>query len=433
VAAAMAAVAAVCAVASLVFVAVSVKDAGSLRRTELWGWTKDSIESGDGKISAEEVEQLNSILDAQDNLKKNLKTMAEKLDKGRGTEIAVEQGNNSPAGPDGERGAQGPKGPPGPTGVVGPQGALGKEGAMGLKGAQGGVGSPGKRGPGGEQGGIGSFGLEGPKGNMGAVGYAGAPGAPGPQGSEGAQQPNLAGPVGPMGPVGPPGPNGPNGARGPRGPPGDDDVDPPSPDPNPPTPTPVEEEAMPAGATGLNYECSKWRDNNAGTGNKPDLSLNNQKKQMAYCMAQDCQQSMEAVSCRYTDPNRLCYSSEGQLFCSANPGHSACQDLGAEVTGTNVDGPGTWEPMVSVPVFGSAASEAPGPYQCVCLKNCAHYTGSSTLKKYRCTGGTAIKTGAVAGSRADVAEISDSTKTGQCACSCGYTDNADSWEAQDAQ
>lgn len=217
---AFAAVAAVCAVASLVFVTVSVKQAGrsgcslccrrpacvashtphplpvspprcpshshfprvsSLRRTELWGWTKDSMESGDGKISAEEVEQLNSILDAQDNLKKNLKTMAEKLDKGRGTEIAVEQGNNSPAGPDGERGAQGPKGPPGPTGVVGPQGALGKEGAMGLKGAQGGVGSPGKRGPGGEQGGIGSFGLEGPKGNMGAVGYAGAPGAPGPQ------------------------------------------------------------------------------------------------------------------------------------------------------------------------------------------------------------------------------------------------------------
>jgi len=200
-----------------------------------------------------------------------------------------------------------------------------------------------------------------------------------------------------------------------------------------PTQQPVEEEAMPAGATGLNSECAKWRDNKAGTGNKPNLSLKNQKKQMAFCMAQDCQQSMEAVSCRYTDPNRLCYTNVGQLFCSAHPGHSACQDLGAEVIGTNVGGPGTWEPLVSVPVFGSAAAAAPGPYQCVCLKNCAHYTGSDTLKKYRCTGGTAIKTGAVAGSRADVAYISDVTKTGQCACSCGYTGNADSWEAQDAQ
>jgi len=44
----------VCAVASLVFLSVSIKG-GSVQRTELWGFTKDSIESGDGKISAEEV------------------------------------------------------------------------------------------------------------------------------------------------------------------------------------------------------------------------------------------------------------------------------------------------------------------------------------------------------------------------------------------
>jgi hypothetical protein len=67
------------------------------------------------------VEQLDSILEAQDNLKKNLQRMAEKLDKGRGTEIAVEQGNNSPPGPDGERGPEGRKGRSGIAGIMGPQ------------------------------------------------------------------------------------------------------------------------------------------------------------------------------------------------------------------------------------------------------------------------------------------------------------------------
>ena len=40
---------------------------------------------------------------------------------------------------------------------------------------------------------------------------------------------------------------------------------------------------------------------------------------MAYCMAQDCVQSMESVTCRYTDPNRLCYTNVGQGFCAENP------------------------------------------------------------------------------------------------------------------
>ena len=42
---------------------------------------QDSMESGDGKISAEEVEQLNSLLVAQGTLKENLARMATKLDK----------------------------------------------------------------------------------------------------------------------------------------------------------------------------------------------------------------------------------------------------------------------------------------------------------------------------------------------------------------
>ena len=56
---ALSAVAAVCAVASIVFVGVSMQEnsvrAASLLETDLWGWTKDSLESGDAKISAEEV------------------------------------------------------------------------------------------------------------------------------------------------------------------------------------------------------------------------------------------------------------------------------------------------------------------------------------------------------------------------------------------
>lgn len=46
------------------------------RPVELWGWTKDSDESDTGKISAEEVNQLDSILDAQDLLKKSIQKLA---------------------------------------------------------------------------------------------------------------------------------------------------------------------------------------------------------------------------------------------------------------------------------------------------------------------------------------------------------------------
>jgi hypothetical protein len=531
---ALAGVTAACALATLVFLAVSAKHGGGARRTELWGWTKDSLESGDAKISAEEVEQLSSILDAQDNLKKNLQRMAEKLDKGRGTEIAVEQGNNSPQGPDGERGFPGPKGPPGPAGVMGPPGPVGKDGAQGPKGAEGVQGPPGKRGPPGEQGGIGAGGQEGPKGNMGAVGYPGEPGNSGPQGPPGPEQPNMAGPAGPLGPVGPAGPSGPSGESGPRGPPGQPNaplpppviiqreppapptppvsVSPPQPevpvvstgdlqppavppalppqvpppqpevpvvatgdpqppavppalppppqpevpvvptgDPHPPPvppalpppvplvpPAPVAVEAapMPAGMTGLNVECAKWRDNRAGTGAKPSLVWQLQMKQMAYCMQQDCIQSMNPQTCRYTDPNRLCYTLPGQGWCAeaANAGHPGCKDLGAEVTAANLNGPGTWAPLVEVPVWGPALASAPAPtYACNCFKKCSHYTGSNTLKKYFCSGGVAIKVGLIEGTPAATAIASSSSKDSECACSCGYPNDLASWQAGDAQ
>ena len=58
---ALVAVTAVCAVACVVFLGVSASHGA--RRTELWGWTKDSLESGDAKISAEEVEQLQEAME----------------------------------------------------------------------------------------------------------------------------------------------------------------------------------------------------------------------------------------------------------------------------------------------------------------------------------------------------------------------------------
>jgi hypothetical protein len=59
---------------------------------------------------------------------------------------------------------------------------------------------------------------------------------------------------------------------------------------------------------------------------------------------QDCIQSMNPQTCRYTDPNRLCYTLPGQGWCAeaANAGHPGCKDLGAEVTAANLNGPGTW-------------------------------------------------------------------------------------------
>lgn len=193
---------------------------------------------------------------------------------------------------------------------------------------------------------------------------------------------------------------------------------------------------MYASLKGLNMECSKWRNNKDGVGNGNNLSLKDQLAQMAYCMQQDCAQSMEGIACRYTDENRLCYTDPGQIFCQDNAPHPNCQDLGEQAGDpTNLDGDGAWAPKQDVPVFGSAALTAAAPtYACNCLKNCAHYTGSSALKKYRCTGGNAIMVGQIAGSAAeDIERIASSTKNGQCACSCGIINDKASWEEGDSQ
>jgi len=171
-------------------------------------------------------------------------------------------------------------------------------------------------------------------------------------------------------------------------------------------------------------------------------------------MQQDCMYSMQASTygCRYTDGDQLCYSMPGQLFCQQNVPNSACHDLG-EAAGdtTNLIGEGAWAPRTSVPVFGSAALTAEGPYTCYCLKNCVHAStsASSKLKNYRCTGGVANIVGTKgdspdlpsgsssgslpAGAPTDrFASIYSNTKDGQCACACGYVGTA-IWEQGDAQ
>lgn len=181
------------------------------------------------------------------------------------------------------------------------------------------------------------------------------------------------------------------------------------------------------GSNGLvNMECSKWRDNKNGwanaVGSKFDMSITNQMRQMAYCMEQDCIQSLEThTSCRYTDANRFCYLEAGQVFCEKKAPYPSCNDLGARMYMPNVAGAGAWAPLVNVTVFGSAA-KTNAPYSCFCLKNCVN-SASLTENSFVCTGGKpAAQVGAVAGSPLEKSPTFSSiaNKDGMCGCMCGY-------------
>jgi hypothetical protein len=213
--------------------------------------------------------------------------------------------------------------------------------------------------------------------------------------------------------------------------------------PSPPPPSTPPPKQMPADMQGLNLECSKWRDNKNGQEATPkkgyDLSFEAQLQQMAYCMQQDCMQSMSASkgACRFADANRLCYTLPGQLWCKDNPGNPSCQDLGEKAGDpTNLGGDGAWAPKQNVPVWGSAKLTAPSTtYACNCLKRCAHST--TPLKKYWCTGGVAGEmVGQITGSPAQdltAASILNANKNDQCACSCGIVGQTPTWRPGNAQ
>ena len=101
-------------------------------------------------------------------------------------------------------------------------------------------------------------------------------------------------------------------------------------------------------------------------------------------MAQDCEQSMEKVSCRFTDENGFCYTDSGQGFCEKNRPHSKCKDLGPAVTSTNLGGKGTWEPIKDKATYGKdgkLASSEPH-FSCACWKKC--YFKNKSVKAVYC-------------------------------------------------
>ena len=82
---------------------------------------------------------------------------------------------------------------------------------------------------------------------------------------------------------------------------------------------------MPAGARGLNMDCSNWRD-------QVNEGKSKQLQSMIRCMQQDCAQSLEAITCDYVTPEAggtanagLCYTNPGQIFCKENPTSPDCK------------------------------------------------------------------------------------------------------------
>ena len=118
---------------------------------------------------------------------------------------------------------------------------------------------------------------------------------------------------------------------------------------------------------GLNMKCADWRDRK-----QKGKAISNQMADVTYCMQQDCQQSMETVSCRFTDDNGFCYTDSGQEFCKKNRPHSLCKDLGPGATSTNLAGAGAWAPLKDKPTYDStgALANSEQHFSCACFKNC---------------------------------------------------------------
>ena len=134
------------------------------------------------------------------------------------------QGPQGKQGMQGEKGVQGPRGEQGPQGIqgeqgiqgkpgeIGPQGERGFQGEQGVRGEQGVQGRPGEIGPQGERG------FQGEQGIRGEQGIQGEPGEIGPQGERGFQgEQGVRGEQGIQGPQGEPGPKGERGSQGEQG------------------------------------------------------------------------------------------------------------------------------------------------------------------------------------------------------------------------
>jgi len=165
----------------------------------------------------------------------------------------------------------------------------------------------------------------------------------------------------------------------------------------------------------LNAHCATWRDQ------RDSKSVTDQKRFMAKCMAQDCEQSLESPStgsCRWLDDNGLCYNNNAaQQWCTENAPNVYCHDGGANwalaPVGTVVEGATQWLPRDSVAVANPAAWDDP-TFSCSCMKDCT----CSSSSCYCVAGSAAVPVGF----NEDYAgrnKYSNSGKEGKCACSCG--------------
>jgi hypothetical protein len=197
---------------------------------------------------------------------------------------------------------------------------------------------------------------------------------------------------------------------------------------SPPPPPPKKEVKMSSSQKGLNIKCANWRDRKK----KP---LNQQMGLFTYCMQQDCEQSMEAVGCRYTDGNNFCYTDSGQNFCKQNAGHSKCNDLGAAAQPSNKDGKGAWAPVTDGITYDKkgALQKSEPHFHCACYKGCV-FSSSSKVMKVKCDtdGGAPFKVGKLAGTplgRSDIV-VKRLNKKKSCACICCFSSTGDCYNAR---
>jgi len=199
---------------------------------------------------------------------------------------------------------------------------------------------------------------------------------------------------------------------------------------------------MPASKTGRNMKCSLFANEAIRKNKKAQLVL------MAKCMAQDCEQSMEAdVGCQYVTPGPgFCYTNPGQKFCKENPSSPGCVDNFLIDHPTNGAG-GKWSPVKNFPFVGdnpeTGGIEFNGKYKCVCAQGCSYWKSAKAL---RCANdfSTSAKrnkifVGGRGGSAFDVEAgrlnpkkgnglgiVADSGKKDECACVCG---KGDEWKS----
>jgi len=173
----------------------------------------------------------------------------------------------------------------------------------------------------------------------------------------------------------------------------------------------------------LNIYCAKWRDKRTA------LSADDQKRTLAFCMAQDCQQSLgnEDRVCRFLDSLGLCYNYKvAQEWCSKNLASTYCQDGGADWapapygSAPSLDKT-AWMPKQNAVVAGSVPG-AGTKYSCACIKHCGCTPDTSAKHEHacRCLNGNNQE---FVGDPVELAHIKtktrDGNKAGKCFCSCG--------------